>query len=230
MDLDPENVVLLSMLGSLEYATAILEWAPDRDAALADAERRARTALTLNPGHAHAWTVLAGVAFARGYTEQCRADASRAIELSPYHPSILYGSGVLLALSGAWEQGLESIRESNRLNPHHPWYQHVHLALDRFTAGDHTGMLAEASLLTHPEDLWGPLIRCLAFIGLGHDDRAAQELDAALSIEPALLENEAALIVEQFHDGPLEIRTLMRERLVEWLASQPDDGQPRVDG
>ena len=229
LDLDPENVVLLSMLGSLEYATAILQWAPDRDAALADAERRARTALTLNPGHAHAWTVLAGVAFARGYTEQCRADASRAIELSPYHPSILYGSGVLLALSGAWEQGLESIRESNRLNPHHPWYQHVHLALDRFTAGDHTGMLAEASLLTHPEDLWGPLIRCLAFIGLGHDDRAAQELDAALSIEPALLEDEAALIVEQFHDGPLEIRTLMRERLVEWLASQPDDRQPRVD-
>lgn len=59
-------------------------------------------------------------------------------------------------------------------HPHHPGYQHVHLALDRLNAGDHTGMLAEASLLTHPEDLWGPLIRCLAFIGLGHDDQAWQ--------------------------------------------------------
>ncbi len=120
LDLDPENVVLLSMLGSLEYVTAILQWAPDRDAALADAERRARRALTLDPGHAHAWTVLAGVAFARGHPDQCRADASRAIELSPSHPSILYGSGVLLALSGAWEAGLECIRESNRLNPSPP--------------------------------------------------------------------------------------------------------------
>ena len=100
--------------------TAILEWAPDRDAALADAQRRARQALTLDPGHAHAWTVLAGVAFARGHADECQADASRAIELSPSHPSILYGSGVLLALSGAWERGLECIRESNRLNPYHP--------------------------------------------------------------------------------------------------------------
>lgn len=226
LDLDPENVVLLSMLGSLEYATAILQWAPDGDAALADAERRARTALTLNPGHAHAWTVLAGVEFARGHTEQCRADASRAIALSPSHPSILYGSGVLLALSGAWEQGLECIRESNRLNPYHPWYQHVHLALDRLMVGDHTGTLAEASLLTHPEDLWGPLIRCLAFIGLGHDDRAREELDAALAIEPTLLDNDAVMIVEQFRDGPLEIRIMMRERLLDWLASQPDHAKP----
>ena len=230
LDLDPENVVLLSMLGSLEYVTAILHWAPDRDAGLAEAERLARRALTLNPGHAHAWTVLAGVAFARGHIDQCRADAGRAIALSPSHPSILYGSGVLLALSGDWDTGLGCIRESNRLNPHHPWYQHVHLALDRLKAGDHTGMLAEASLLTHPEDLWGPLIRCLAFIGLGHDDRAGQELDAALAIEPSLLDDDAALIVEQFHDGPLDIRLTMRERLLDWLASQPDQGQPRREG
>ncbi len=230
LDLEPENVILLSMLGSLEYATAILEWAPDRDVALADAERRARTALTLHPGHAHAWTVLAGVEFARGHTDQCQADASRAIALSPSHPSILYGSGVLLALSGAWETGLECIRESNRLNPYHPWYQHVLLALDRLMVGDHTGVLAEASLLTHPEDLWGPLIRCLAFIGLGHDDRAREELNAALAIEPTLLDNDAVLIVEQFLDGPLEIRTTMRERLLDWLASQPDHAQPRADG
>jgi TolB-like protein len=226
LDLDPENVVLLSMLGSLEYVTAILHWAPDRDAALADAERRARAALTHHPGHAHAWTVLAGVALARGDTDQCRACASRAIALSPSHPSILYGSGALLALSGAWETGLRCIRESNRLNPYHPWYQHVHLALDRLRAGDHSGTLVEASLLTNPEDLWGPVIRCLAFIGLGHDDRARQELDAALAIESALLEDDAAMLVDQFHDGPLDIRTTMRERLLDWLAARPDQPPP----
>ena len=172
LDVEPENVVLLSMLGSLEYATAILQWAPDRDVALADAERRARTALTLHPRARARVDGARGRGVHRGRADQCQADASRAIALSPSHPSILYGSGVLLALSGAWETGLECIRESNRLNPYHPWYQHVLLALDRLMVGDHTGVLAEASLLTHPEDLWGPLIRCLAFIGLGHDDRA----------------------------------------------------------
>ncbi len=229
-DLDPENVVLLSMLGSIEYVLAVMQWAPDRDAALANAERRALAALTLHPGHAHAWTVLAGVAFARGHTDQCRDFASRAIELSPSHPGILYGSGVLLAISGAWDTGLEHIQESNRLNPHHPWYQHVHLALDRFKAGDPTGMLAEAALLTQPDDLWGPLIRCLAFAGLGDDDRAEQELQNALAIEPDLLEEDAALTVELLQDAPLDIRTTIRERLLTWVASQPAHVQPRANG
>lgn len=221
LEVDPHNVVLLSMLGSLEYMTAILHWTPDLDAALTEAQRLARSALTLRPGHAHAWLVLAGVALARGRTEQCRADAGRAIALSPAHPSILYGSGVLLALSGAWDLGVGCIREANRLNPHHPGYQHLYLALDRLKAGDDLGMLAEASLLTQPEDLWGPLIRCLGCIGLGHDDLARQELDAALAIEPALLDDDAVLIVEQFRDGPLDIRTTMRQRLLDWLAAQP---------
>ena len=228
-DLDPENVVLLSMLGSIEYVQAILQWAPDRDAALANAQRRALAALALHPGHAHAWTVLAGVAFARGHTDQCLAHATRAIELSPSHPSILYGSGALLALSGAWDTGLACIRESNRLNPYHPWYQHVHLALDRLRAGDDTGMLAEAALLTEPEDLWGPVTRCLAFAGLGDDERAGQELAAALALEPDLLKDDAAMIVEQFQDAPIDIRTTIRERLLDWLASQPDQAQPRAD-
>ena len=220
---DPENVVLLSMLGSLEYVTAVLQWAPDREGTLADAERRARTALTLHPGHAHAWTVLAGVAFARGHTDQCRADARRAIALSPSHPSILYGSGVLLALAGDWDAGLECIRESNRLNPYHPGYQHLHLALDRLVAGDHIGMLAEASLLTLPDDLWGPLIRFLAFAGLGDHERARQELDDALAAEPTLLDDDAALIVDQLHDVPPEIRATIRGLLLDWLR-EPNPG------
>jgi TolB-like protein len=230
VDLDPENVVLLSMLGSMEYVMAIMGWAPDRDAALADAQRWARTALSLQPGHAQAWTALAGVAFARGHTDQCRADASRAVQLSPSHPSILYASGVLLALSGALDTGLACIRESNRLNPYHPGYQHVYLALDRLMAGDHTGMLAEASLLTHPEDFWSPFVRFLAFAGLGDDDRARQELDDALVLEPTLLDDEAAFINEEIHDVPREIRTTIRERLLDWLGSQPDHAQPRADG
>jgi hypothetical protein len=146
------------------------------------------------------------------------------------HPSILYGSGALLALSGSWGAGLEGIRESNRLNPYHPGYQHVHLALDRLMAGDHTGMLAEASLLTHPEDLWGPLIRCLAFIGLGHDDRAWQELDAALAVAPDLLEDDAALIAEQLLDAPLDVRIRIRERLLGWLANQRDRAKALAEG
>ncbi len=89
LGVDPENVVLLTMLGSLEYVMAIMAWTPDRDAALADAERRARTALTLQPGYAHAWTVLAGVALRSGALRPVppgRQPRDRAEPLPPVNP------------------------------------------------------------------------------------------------------------------------------------------------
>lgn len=223
LELDPENAILLSMLGNVQYARAILGWAADRDAALAEAQRSARTALAVRPGYGLAWTVLAGVAYARGNVDECLTNARQAIELSPSHPSTLYASGVLLALGGAWDAGLQCIRESNRLNPYHPGYQHVYLALDRLMASDHAGMLAEASLHTHPEDLWGPLTRFLALAGMS-DDWARGELDAALAIEPDLFTDDAALI-EHMQDVPSEVRDAIRERLLEWRSAHPDYGQ-----
>ena len=225
----PRDVELLSS-ASMEYVLAIMHWTPDREATLTDAQRRARTALSLRPGHAQAWTALAGVAYARGHLDQCRADALRAIELSPAHPSILYASGLLLALSGEWDRGLGFIRESNRLNPYHPGYQHVYLALDRLMHDDPSGMLAEASLLTHPEDVWGPLVRFLAFAGLGDDDRAQEELDDALDLEPTLLTDDAAFLLEEIPDVPLEIRSTMRARVLTWLAARSEREQARADG
>lgn len=220
VELEPANAVLLTMLGSIENAMAIMGWSPNREAALGNAERRAGAALRVNPGYAHAWLVLAGVAFARGHIDQCRAAAGRAIELAPYHPSIRYGAGVLEALGGEWDAGLASIRESNRLNPHHPGYQHALLALDLLLADDYAGMLAEASLVDHPQELWGPLLRFLAFAALGDDDRARQELDTALALEPGLLNDEAVHIVEQLQDAPMAIRVMIRERLLDWLAAE----------
>ena len=77
---------------------------------------------------------------------------------------------------------------------------------------------------------WPNVTRCLAYAGLGDDGRAGQELDAALTIEPDLLKDDAKMIVEQFQDAPIDIRITIRERLLDLLASQPDHGQPRADG
>lgn len=65
---------------------------------------------------------------------------------------------------------------------------------------------------------------------IGDDDRAPEELEATLAIEPDLLEDDAAMIVEQLQDVPLHIRITMKERLLGWLVSQPDQALPLAQG
>ena len=214
----PDNPVLLAMLASTYAVAAVMNWAPDRDTALRRAEALARSAIAVDAAHAQAWTALSLVSHGRGEVAQCREHAVRAIELAPDHPSVLYMAGAALAVSGDWNRALACIRASNRLNPHHPGYQHAYLALDLLLSGDHAGAYAEASLITQPEQLWGPLLRCLALAGIGRDDRAEEELAEVLRAEPTFLDNDAAVIIDTLLDVPLDVRVALRERLVGWLS------------
>lgn len=219
LEVDPENVVLLSMAGWVQCALGIMGWFADRDVAIGTAEDLAGRALALDPVNAHAHQVLAGVALFRGVDEQCRRYALRAVELNPVNASLLYTSGVLLTHVGDWQGGLEMIREATRLNPYHPGYQHVFLGMDRLFAGDGAGALAEVSLFRQPDDLWGPLLRCLALADLGYDEAAVRELDAALTIEPRLLDDDAALVTDTLLDAPARARAEVRRRLLAWTRS-----------
>lgn len=222
LELAPDNVAMLSMAGWVHCFLAIMNWAPDNDEAIASAERLAGRALALDSANAHAHQVLAGVALHRGLSGACRSHALRAVELNPANASLVYTSGVLLLLVDEWEGGIEMIRESTRLNPYHPGYQHVFLAIDRLLAGDDAGALAEASLLRHPDDLWGPLLRCLALASLGYEESARNELDAALALEPTLLDDHAAFVTTELRDAPYEARAHLRRRLLGW--QRPDVG------
>jgi len=197
----------------------IMNWATDTDAAINQAEHLSGRAFALDPANAHAHQVLAGVALYRGLPTQCRTHALRAAELNPSNASLLYTSGVLLTQVGDWAAGIEMIRESTRLNPYHPGYQHVFLAIDRLRADDDAAALAEATLLRHPDDLWGPLLRCLALAGLGYEDSARHELEAALAIEPTLLDDDAAFVINELRDTASDIRADLRRRLLGWTQS-----------
>lgn len=220
LDLDPTNVLLLTMAGWVHCVQGIMGWTPDPHAAIARAERLAAHALTLDPASAHAHQTLAGVALFRGLPVQCRSHALRTVELNPANASLLYTSGVLLLRVGDWNGGIEMIREATRLNPYHPGYNHVFLGMDRLFAGDDAGALAEMSLLHQPDDVWGPLLRCLALAGLGLDEAAARELDAALAVAPGLLDEDAAFVGDMLLDAPEEARAELRRRLLEWTRAR----------
>lgn len=224
----PGDAVLLAMAGWTHCFLAIMGWADDGDATVDVAEELASRALAIDPVNAHAHQVLAGVALVRGLPDQCRRHALRTVELSPVNASLLYTSGVLLIQVGDWDTGIDMIRESNRLNPHHPGFQHVFLGIERLLSGDDAGALAEMSLLRHPDDVWGPLLRCLALAGQGYEESARHELAAAVAMAPELLDHEASYVTDELRDAPLAVRVELRRRLLDWLAGAgstvPDQG------
>lgn len=217
----PDDVVMLAMAGWVHCYLAIMGWTDDEEAATDRAEALASRALALDPLNAHAHQVLAGVALRRGLPDQVRRHALRAVELSPVNASLLYTSGVLLIQVGDWDDGTDMIRESNRLNPFHPGYQHVFLGLERLVAGDDAAALAEMSLLRHPNDVWGPFLRFLALAGQGYDESARHELAAALVVAPELLDDDAVYVTDELRDAPLEVRVELRRRVREWVAAHP---------
>jgi TolB-like protein len=220
LEAEPENAVLLSMAGWVHCVLGIMNWAVDNGDAIAQAERLGGRALALDPTNAHAHQVLAGVALFRGLHDPCRSHALRAAELNPSNASLLYTSGVLLLQVGDWEVGIQMVRESIRLNPYSPGYQHVFLAIDRLLTDDDAGALAEASLIRHPDDLWGPLLRCLALAGSGFEESARCELAAALAVEPTLLDRDAAFVTDELRDAPYQVRADLRHRLLDWTGSE----------
>lgn len=216
----PDDGVVLAMAGWVHCYLGIMGWTDDETRAIDVAESLASRALALDPLNAHAHQVLAGVALHRGLAAQCRHHALRTVELNPVNASLLYTSGVLLIQVGEWRSGIDMIRESNRLNPHHPGYQHVFLGIDRLLDGDEAGALAEMSLLRHPDDVWGPLLRCLALAEQGYAESARHELAAALGIVPELVDDDAAYVTRELRDAPPDVRAELRRRLITWLGAE----------
>jgi tetratricopeptide (TPR) repeat protein len=125
---------------------------------------------------------------------------------------MLATGAVLLALAGAWDEGVATMREALRLNPSHPGYMHQLFALDRILAGDHAAALAEASLIHTPDAYWGPFYRSLALAGLGYHEQARAEFSAAVAIEPALADDPWSVLgsYARFTD---EQKTVLLERV-----------------
>jgi TolB-like protein/tetratricopeptide (TPR) repeat protein len=211
--LEPENALILSMLASTESFQAMFSTGDDR-ASLANAcEAHAQAALALDPTSGHAHLTLGIAAFSRGVLPVCLQHLRLAVELSPSNPSILYAAGWYFALAGEWEQGVELVRESVRLNPASPALRYLFLAVDELMEEDFSAALADAMRYPHPEVFWQPLLLSLALAGLGHDDEALVELAKAQALVPDL-----RLAVLEAPDFPETVQTFLELRLTDLRA------------
>ena len=107
-----------------------------------------------------------------------------------------------------WDEGIGFVRESARLNPYHPTYRYMYLAIDSMMSGDYAAALVETTIFDRRFEFWGPLLHGLALAGLGHADEAQREIAAARELEPSL---EAA--ITSTTDFPEDVRDFLVNRL-----------------
>lgn len=172
---------------------AFLHLSEDREGDLAEAEALARESLVTQPDNSLALCVLATVALGRHQWEVARLQAAEAARRAPWHPTTVISAGSILALAGDLPGGAAVLRDALKLHPSHPGYMRAHLAVERLVAGDAAGALAEASVITSPGYVWGPLYRAMALAAMGHVDQAWHDLDEALLLEPRVLEDPVEL-------------------------------------
>jgi tetratricopeptide (TPR) repeat protein len=206
--LEPRNPLLLAMLASVASYLAGDGDPADSAANWEKARQYAHEALSIDTQNAHATLVLGRASRGTGGPEAVKRLVRRAIELAPDNPSILYASGVALTEVDEWDEGIGFVRESAHLNPYHPTYRYMYLAIDSMMSGDYAAALVESTIFDRRFEFCGPLLHGLALDGLGHSDEAHSEIDAARELEPSL-----EVAITGTTDFPEEVRDFLVNRL-----------------
>jgi TolB-like protein/cytochrome c-type biogenesis protein CcmH/NrfG len=165
---------MLSWVYSHEYGHGFNARSGSLDRALAAAQR----AVELAPSNHLAYQALAVARFFRKEKASCLSAAERALVLNP-----LDGSNeamFLIAFTGDWERGCSLIRRAMELNPHHPGWYRVVLALHAYHAANYRDAVNEATRANAPGVFWTNVILAAAHAQLGEIDPARSALKTLL--------------------------------------------------
>ena len=151
------------------------------DRALAAAQR----AVELAPSNHLAYQALAVARFFRKETSACLSAAERALALNPLDAS--NEAMFLIAFTGDWERGCRLIRKAMDLNPQHPGWYRVVLALNEYRNGNYRDAVKETVAANAPGVFWTNVMLAAAHAQLGELDAARGALQALLAQKPDLV-------------------------------------------
>jgi TolB-like protein/Flp pilus assembly protein TadD len=151
------------------------------DRALAAAQR----AVELAPSNHLAYQALAVARFFRKETSACLGAAERALALNPLDAS--NEAMFLIAFTGDWERGCRLIRTAMDLNPQHPGWYRVVLALNEYRNGNYRDAVKETVAANAPGVFWTNVMLAAAHAQLGELDAARSALQALLAQKPDLV-------------------------------------------
>lgn len=151
---------------------------------LARAQKTARRAVEVAPTSWLAAQALAQSLFFQRELQAFRPVAERTIALNPMDSAALAFISLLLALSGAWDRGLEVSNAARSLNPHFPGWYWLTPIFHAYHRRDYRGAIETASRINMPGYFWGPAAQAAAFGQLSESDNARKALNELLAIRP----------------------------------------------
>jgi TolB-like protein len=206
VDLAPSNAdcwAMLSWVYSHEHAHGFNPRPGSLDRALAAARR----AVDLAPSDPLAQQALAVASFFRKETAGCLAAAERALALNPLDTS--NEAMFLIAFTGDWERGCALIRRAMDLNPHHPRWYGLILAINEYRLASFRAAADGAVKANAPDIFWTNVVLAAAHGQLGELPEAGKALRELLAQKEGFAESAAELLgrwmdphlAERFLDG-----------------------------
>jgi TolB-like protein len=183
---------MLSWIYSHEHAHGLNTRPDPLERALAAARR----AVDLGPSNQLAQQALAVVLFFRKETAGCLSAAERALALNP-----LDGSNetmFLLCFTGHWERGCALIRRAMQINPYHPrWYGLV-LAMNEYRTANYGAAVDEIVQANATDLFWTKMLLSAAYGELGELPAASNALRGLLAQKEEFAETAEEFLTKWF--------------------------------
>ena len=178
----------------------------------------ARRAMEIDPTCQASWEALAEASYFARDLGTFRNAADRAMALNPRNTSTNALMGVLISHSGDWDRGIDIVRRSMELNPHHPGWYHFPQFFDHYRKREFDQALATAKRINMPEDFWMHAVTAAASGRLGLKEEANTALELLRSLMPEFRDELGptlglwildAAVVEQVVEGVAEAEALV---------------------
>lgn len=214
----------LARLGGVHWSLGL----PGDYIPIEDSIAAARRGAGLAPQDVRCRVILSFVLLIADETDQARAEADVALQLSGRSAFWLDTIGYLLTLSGDWERGPKLIRRAVQINPfpRRSCYSALWLdALRRDDQAEASAMIGEYAPENH---FWGPLMGAVTLVAEDRADEATDQVESLLELKPDFTDRAHWLITRYVKFPPLVKR--IENALAKAGITQLNEGDSMTEG
>jgi len=162
----------------------ILGYTPNCPELLEEGLTYMRKAVNLNPNSQLIRTIQGYSSFVNNQLDECRHQLSYAKSLNPKSAFFIGAIGFFTAMAGDWQNGIEDLKTSFKLNPDYPNWYHIATTLFHLKEKSYEESLSEALKLDIPLIFWDPVLKA---VGYAYNDNLVEaeiQLDKLRQILP----------------------------------------------
>ena len=164
----------------------------------------ARRAVEAEPANHLAYQSLSTALLLRKEVAACLSAAERAIALNPLDGGCMAAMGANIAFAGDWDRGSALIKRAGELNPHHPSWYDLCLALYEYVKGEYRAALDLIIKTNAPEVFWSNAVLAAASAQLGDAERAHGAWHDLAAQQPAFVANPRQALATWFLERDVE--------------------------